>query len=154
MRKLLFVFAVLFYNAVFAQNVKVEVNGLYVGVKYSKEQIFQAFGAQPTKIRDPQPMDEEPNTYIFYFGEDVVEWVDGFIDRFVLTTSKYSFNDIIQVGDSISKIAELGGIATYDNENEVYWKPTTDPKLNEFWDIWIVHKNGIITKMFIGAITL
>ena len=66
------------YTAAVAQEQTMRVNNLVVCRMYdTQEQIFEAIGAQLDSIVPPQPFNEDPNTYLFYFGDDYVEWVEG-----------------------------------------------------------------------------
>lgn len=153
MKNLLIIIATIFCTNIFAQNI--QVNGLKIGAEYkTKNEIFDIMGAIPTNIREPQPTDEEPNTYIFHFGEDSVLWSDNHILEIKLNTNRFSFNNLIRVGDNISAIKGLGGISEDNGRGEIFWKPSADPSINEGWDIWFLYHDGKITQIIIGIIQM
>ena len=150
MKKFLtFVFALL-TSSVYAQNFNININDLrFFGDYKTAEDIFDALGEKPTKIRTPQPTDEEPNTYIFFFDKDIVEWVDGKIEFVNLYSNRFAFNGLICVGDKISDLEKLGGyIDTSIYEDIICWYPTANTLDYDGLEIWFRHsKEGIITNI-------
>lgn len=114
------------HAAAVAQEQTMRVNNLVVCRMYdTQEQIFEAIGEQPDSIVPPQPSNECPNTYLFYFGDDYVEWAEGELYSIRLYTPRFAFNDKIRVGDNISKLAELGGTLENVKNGLTMWYPDT-----------------------------
>jgi len=150
MKKLLFSILALSATGVYAQDVDLKINNLQVFGRYNTaEEIFDALGEKPTKIHTPQPTDEAPDTYIFFFGEDMVVWSEGEIFNVVLNSGKFAVNGTIRVGDKISDLKKLGGyIDTSVYEDIVCWYPSNDLAKYEWVQVWFHHsKDGIITTV-------
>ena len=122
------------HAAAVAQEQTMRVNGLIVGNDYTQEEIFQAMGGEPTKIKAPQPNEELKDAYIFYYGEDSIEWAEGCVYAITLNTSRHAFNDSIRVGDSRKKIRALGG-KSYRSRDVITWIPDHGAGLSAIFHI-------------------
>lgn len=103
----------------------ISVNGLQVGNSYPQEDILQAFG-RPTAIKEPTHSDAAEEYYIFYFGKDRLEFIEGEFYGFRLTTPSFAVNGLIRVGDPISDIDHLAGIKRFEKTERrqlVNWRP-------------------------------
>lgn len=103
----------------------IAVNGLQVGNSYPQEDILQAFG-RPTAIKEPTPSDAAEEYYIFYFGKDRFEFIEGEFYGFRLTTPSFAVNGLVRVGDSISVIDRLEGVKRLEKTERgqlVNWRP-------------------------------
>lgn len=114
----------------------IEVNGLTMCGKYTREQIFAALGGQPDRIVQEE---EEPTYYEYHYGEDVFyhmgdEFYGGYIK-----TPRYSVSGGIKIGDNVVEINKLNGACysgVYDKSKYagvVRWRPSKDPK----WE-WLI----------------
>lgn len=103
----------------------VSINGLQVGNTYPQADILLSLG-QSTAIKEPTPSDAVENYYIYYYGKDRFEFIDGEFYGFTLTTPSFAVNGLIRVGDPISDIDHLEGIKQYEKTERVQlvnWRP-------------------------------
>lgn len=106
----------------------ISLENMHVGTHYTQEQLLQAFGT-PSKTKAPDKFDEHLNSYVFYYGQDMVYWIDGEFYGFDIWTPTFTVNGLLRVGDSISKIDLLNGIKRYKTTSLskiVRWRPEED----------------------------
>lgn len=146
---IILVFALLTTGA-YAQDVDLKINNLRLFGDYkTAEEIFEALGEKPTKIRAPQPMDKIP-LYTFFFGEDTIEWLEGDIFNIRLKSDKFALNGSIRVGDKISDLKKLGGYIHNELGDYIIWFPSDDLSKYEWLQVWIGRsKEDIITSISI-----
>lgn len=134
------------------------INGLKVGDKCTMAQLINVFG-KPDKIEHDI---EYPDLNILYYGKDVLYWycIDNKGGKFhggEWTTNKYNFCGTVKVGDSISNIEKLRGIANkYVGGSEfyagvIYWKPNYPDPYKGKWE-WLrvrffYNNNGKIVRI-------
>lgn len=151
MKRLLFLIFVLSATGAYAQDVDLKINNLRLFGDYkTAEEIFEALGEKPTKIRTPQPTDKIP-LYTFFFGEDTIEWLEGDIFDMRLKSNKFALNGVIRVGDKISDLKKLGGYIHNELGDYIIWFPSDDLSKYEWLQVWIGRsKENIITSISIS----
>lgn len=129
MKKLFLLIAICLFCACPAQDVAtgaITVNGLRIGGRYTMRQMTDALGAAPAEISEPAEEDAYPDAYELRYGKDRFGWVGGEFHDFTIRTSGYVVNGGIRIGDPITRIKELGGIAEYGTTQTkwVRWRPS------------------------------
>lgn len=130
MKRLFLLIAIFLSSTDYAQEIvtdAITVNGLRIGTRYTMRQMTDALGATPTEISEPAEEDAYPDAYELRYGKDRFGWVGGEFHDFTIRTSGYVVNGGIRIGDPITRIKELGGIAEYGTTQTkwVRWKPST-----------------------------
>lgn len=152
LKRLLSIFAIFSLMSACAQPPKydaITINNLKVGECYTQEDILQAFG-QPTAIKEPTPSDAAEEYYIFYFGKDRLEFIEGEFYGFRLTTPSFAVNGLIRVGDPISNIDHLEGIKQYEKTELVQlvnWRPKEGGLYDWLSVDFYYDERGIITSI-------
>ena len=143
-----------------AQVNNINVNGLILGNIYSKQDVQHILNKTPLATRGPQENDIEPNTYIMYFNEDVIE-----LSNFIFFAATLKCNHFwiggpgrqIRVGDNISRLQPcLGGtfsdVQVNYSENAIAFK---DWKIADYpyegYEVrFYYNAENIITKIYVA----
>ena len=130
----------------------ISINGLELGGKYTREQIFAALGGEPDRIVQSE---EDPGFFEYHYDKDVFFQMDDEFYGGSIITSRFYISKEIKIGDSIEKINNLKGICAAGGYNEsfyaggVRWKPTNQTT----WDWQSVNfyydSQGKIAEMYI-----
>lgn len=153
-------FLALCLQDVAAQVNNINVNGLILGNIYRKQDVKHILNRTPLAIRGPQENDIEPNTYIMYFEEDVIELSD-----FIFSAASLKTNHLwiggpgrqIRVGDDISRLQPcLGGTfndvqVNYSDSAIAYkdWQVADYPY--EGYEVRFYYNDeNIITKIYVA----
>lgn len=114
------------------------INGLEVGGKYTREQIFAALGGQPNRIIQSE---DDPRFFEYYYDKDVFFQMDDEFYGGSIVSSRFYITKGIRVGESIEAINQLKGICTAGEYAKsryaggVRWKPIK----NDTWDWQVVN---------------
>ena len=133
------------------------INGLTLCNSYTKEQMIEALG-QPDSINIFTG--DVGTTHTYYYGSDyftVIEDGNYFVD-FIVTNSRFSFNNFISIGDPVARVSLLGGVTEnreFTNSNGVpikykLWrlaKETNEDKHYSSSIKFIYNDEGYITKI-------
>lgn len=109
-KTILFVFAVMSLNDVYAQDVDSllftrDVNGVRIGTEMSREQIINIFGTPDEYICHDDGTDGKGEAY--YYGKTRIHFTDNIFDEFYVCDTTFNVLTIqikggLKVGDSIS----------------------------------------------------
>ena len=106
-KSILLLFVVLLSNSIISQDrystyLNVNINGIVLWSKYSKEVILQKLGTPSKYIKD---IDEEDGiTEEFKYGTSVFGFTDGYLTRFNLKQNTFKINNNIVIGVSSSQL--------------------------------------------------
>ena len=135
----------------------IEINGLEVGGKYTREQIFAALGGEPDKIVQGK---DDPTYYEYHYGRDVFCHMGDEFHGGSITTSRFMVSEGIKIGDNVVKVNKLNGACYSGDFDEskyagvVKWRPSRDPK----WEWLIVEfyydSQGLIARIEISIFYL
>ena len=132
----------------------IAINGLEVGGKYTREQIFAALGGQPDQIVQGI---EYPTFFEYRYGNDRFYQMDDEFYGGDFSTSQVTVSEGIKIGDNVEDVNKLNGACYSGDFDEsryagvVKWRPSKDPK----WEWLIVEfyydAQGNITRINIGV---
>ncbi len=128
----------------------IDINGLQVGGKYTREQIFASLGGEPNQIVQGI---EYPMFFEYRYGEDRFYQMGDEFYGGTITTTRFFVSEGIKIGDSIDNVNNLNGVCHSGDYDEskyagvVKWRPSNDPK----WEWLIVEfyydSQGLIAKI-------
>ena len=128
----------------------ISINGLELGGKYTREQIFAALGGEPDRIVQSE---DDPGFFEYYYDKDVFFQMDDEFYGGSIVTSRFYTSKDIRIGDSVEKINNLKGICAAGGFDEsihagsIRWKPTNQTT----WDWQSVNfyynTEGLIVEM-------
>lgn len=128
----------------------IAINGLEVGGKYTREQIFAALGGQPDQVVQST---EYPTFFEYRYGDDRFYQMDDEFYGGTITTTRFSVSEGIKIGDNVVNVNKLNGACYSGNFDSskyagvVRWRPSKDPK----WEWLIVefyyNAQGLIAKI-------
>jgi hypothetical protein len=130
-------------------NSSMDVNGIFIGSVYSKDQVTAKWGT-PTKYWSGESefgLDEE-----YHYSKNLFRFSDnGIFGEFHIYTSNFvvytAQSGGIKVGDDVSRIAAIGLGTPVKRDDETYNIPSGDDRF------FVKHANGKITRIsFISPI--
>jgi len=155
MKNILIPVLCIFTQAAYSQNNSTDiikdaivVNNIQIGEKYRMADLLAAFGENPTEILKSTEENSFANAYEIRYGKDRFSYIEGEFYAFTIWTGNYAVNNYIRVGDHVSRIKDLGGIARCESGeygNTVDWRPSTEGIYGCTYISFTYDDKGIIT---------